>query len=232
MKTLLGFIFLFIAFTANAAEVQERYYIEGIIADKDHPGQSLAVINGTTYRTGDSVDDYTLAKIFSNGATLKHKKTQEEKTLLIGRDTPPSWLVQENYVFPDPREGESQAADGSFGSLLNPFGALQKAKEAASLARLKQLKIALEAYRVESDHYPENLEELTQKGYGEENMYKGWEDYQFLYHVKNNGKEFSLYVEPVRPEKMKRFFYTDETGVIRSELGIKASKESPTVSNV
>jgi hypothetical protein len=232
MKILFVAMFLLTSFTANAADVRERYYVEGIIADKDHPGQSLAVINGTTYRTGDSVDDYTLAQVFSNGAMLKHKKTQEEKTLLIGRDTPPSWLVQDNYVFPDPKEGESEAPNGSLGSLLNPFGALQKAKEAAALARLQQLKIALEAYHSESDRYPESLEELTQKGYIEKSMYQGWEDYQFLYHVKNDGKEFSLYVEPVRSEKMKRFFYTDETGMVRSELGIQAGKDSPTLSNV
>jgi hypothetical protein len=131
-------------------------------------------------------------------------------------------------VFPDPREDESQTPDGSLGSLLaNPFGALQKAKEAASLARLEQLKTALEAYRAASDRYPENLEELTQKGYADKNMYEGWEDYQFLYHVKNDGQTFSLYVEPVHPEKMKRFLYTDETGIVRSELGVQAGKDSP-----
>ena len=223
---LMAVMFLCVSFTAHAAEVQERYYIEGIVADKEHPGQSLAVINGTTYHSGDSVDDYTLVDVFSNGAKLKHKKTGEEKTLLIGRDTPPSWLVQDNYVFPDPKESKSKAPSGS---LLNPFSALQKAKESAAVARLHQLKIALQTYRAESDRFPENLEELTKRGYAEENLYKGWEDYQFLYHMENDGQKFSLYVEPVKPEKMKRFFYTDETGTVRSELGIQAGKNSPVV---
>lgn len=221
------FILLFLSRIVFAESPSDRYYIEGIVSDKEHPGQSLAVINGVTYRKGDSVDDFILVDVFSNGAKLKHKKTSEEKVLLIGKDTPPTWLMEDQYLYQNPTDDAKESSGTSPMGLMNPFGAIQRAKEVSALARIQQLKIALESFKAETDYYPENLDVLKEKGLIEENMYKGWEDYQFFYHMKASGARYSLFIEPVKSAKNKRYFYTDETGVVRAERGIQAGEKSP-----
>lgn len=211
------------------AESAERYYIEGIIADKDKPGESLAVINGTTYHSGDMVDDFKLVEIFPNGVKLQHKKSREEKVLLIGRDSPPQWLVEEDYISEyERREGISPSAEEPApGVFAGPLGMLQKAKEASAMARIRQLGMALEAFHAELDRYPESLDVLAQAGYVEENLFKGWEDYEFFYQPAADGRKFTLRAESVKPGKAKRLFFLDETGALRAEQGIQAGKNSP-----
>lgn len=221
------FILLLLSQIVCAEPPSDRYYIEGIVSDTEHPGQSLAVINGVTYRKGDSVDDFALVDVFSNGAKLKHKKSGEEKVLLIGKDTPPTWLMEDQYLYQNPADEEKGSSSTTTMGLLNPFGAIQRAKEASALARIQQLKIALESFKSEADLYPENLDVLKDRELVDESMYKGWEDYQFYYHMKASGARYSLFVEPVKSAKSKRYFYTDETGVVRAERGIQAGEKSP-----
>lgn len=204
-------------FTFSPTVFSGDNYIEGTIYDSKNRERSLAIINGQTYKIGDRIGAYTLIDIYANGALLKHLETGAETSLLVGRDTPPP---QSGY-------GGSEAKPSFFESmkLFNPFAALENAKEAGVKMQIMRLKIALEQFYAERGIYPADLKGLTEGDYIAEDMLVGKGGYRFYYATTDKGYE--LRVEPEKPSNNSRFFFVDESGLLRAQRGASADKISP-----
>lgn len=103
--------------------------------------------------------------------------------------------------------------------------AIQRAKETAAIAYMRQWITAQEQYKLQAVGYAEKLDELIQDGFLEPpNQKLG---YEFKIEDEENGQEWSGTGKPQK--KQWRHFYTDHTGTIRYEIGEKADEDSPPI---
>lgn len=226
----LFFSFLVIAYClllppSAGAYSSTKYYLEGTVYESNHPENSIAMINGEPYKTGAVVGEYRVAEIYANGVLLKHLRSGEEKSLLVGRDAPPKWFSDALA-----RQGEAdQQVEGQenlFSKVfINPFKAVVLAKEAGVKAALMQIKVGLEVYYAEEGRYPDDLALLQKQGYVQENLHVGRGGYTF--HYQSKGISYELWADPDSPASGSRYFFLDDSGVLRAEEGGRASRTSP-----
>lgn len=107
--------------------------------------------------------------------------------------------------------------------------------EAAAMASLKTMCSASELYYSNNNTYPQGLSDLIEPQsnppYIDVVLASGEKQgYQFIYAAQDAG-HFTVNANPVSPGITgARFFYTDETGVIRSNQSQEAGPDDPIVS--
>jgi len=232
MKSLGFLTVIFFALLGTArAETTQKYYIEGIVYDPVRPENSIAVINGQSYRKNSRLGAYVVEDIYANGVLLKHAETGEDRTLMVARDSPPrpelatevggGWRERLSSFFNGGQTG------GSFLDFLPP---VRMAKETAVQVAIMKIRTALLAYRAETDQYPVTLDLLVEGGLLETVQLDTTRGYRFSYTVAHGG--FTLHAEPETASAKKRYFYLNEDGVMRAEQGEPAGPGSPLVSSL
>ncbi len=127
---------------------------------------------------------------------------------------------------------------------------VQRARETAVIAFLRELILAEEAYRIENgvEAYVGDFEELEKTGYipdtqnvkgpkkpGKKKGIKSNSSriqhaYQFDLTASQSGPyTWYVYASPTNKSPSVRWFYTDQTGVIRYAVGSKAGPDSPPI---
>ncbi|MFQ5817882.1 MAG: type IV pilin protein [Terriglobia bacterium] len=125
---------------------------------------------------------------------------------------------------------------------------LQRAHEAAAVSMLRSLHTAQEGYRISNQEYADDFRLLTEFGQasqgGDVLLYsnyifrlnrgepkEGKEEKEEKKEEKKNGEEewdeWECTAEPVRARGSARYFYIDDTGIIRYEFGNFATSSSP-----
>lgn len=111
-------------------------------------------------------------------------------------------------------------------AIPNLRSSLNGSREAAAIGSMRTISTAAEQFRIRLGEYPEDLEELavenpslidTELGSGERNGY--------FYQLESFPGGFSCNADP-QSTSDSRFFYVDETGVIRQSEGESAGPGS------
>lgn len=228
MKPFISFLIIAYCFFHSStawAYSSTKYYLEGTVYESNHPENSIAIINGEPYKTNNVVGDYRVTEIYANGVLLRHLKNSQEMSLLVGRDAPPKWF---NDALARQREANKQARseESLFSRIfINPFKAVNLAREAGVKAALMQIKVGLEVYYAEEGRYPDDLAVLQSQGYVQENLHVGRGGYTF--HYKSKGVSYELWADPDSKAGGRHFFFLDDSGILRVEEGSRASRTSP-----
>ncbi len=115
---------------------------------------------------------------------------------------------------------------------------VDRARETAVIACLEDIKKAEEVYRLNDpqDHYTKHFSDLIATGLvtsSESKNGKHYEKYNYRFELKAETKDgknsWRVKARPVDKNKKLRWFYTDQTGVIRYEVGKEAKDSSPPI---
>ena len=109
------------------------------------------------------------------------------------------------------------------------------ANEAAALAGLKAIYSAVNLYYEDTDLYPDTLSDLVEPNssisYIDPQLASGSKDGYDYEYASSAVQDFSLNANPVVPGNTgKRYFYIDETGVIRVNDEGEADSDDPALS--
>ncbi len=115
------------------------------------------------------------------------------------------------------------------------FKFIYKTRETVAISHIHRIIKAQELYRTDNDTYTDDFDELDMPGTapaGSGNNVRIYEGYRYTLSVSNasNGEPiWSLRVEPEDGNTKMRWFYTDQTGTIRYEVGHQAGPTSPII---
>ncbi len=115
------------------------------------------------------------------------------------------------------------------------FRFIYKTKETVAILHIKQIIKAQELYRAENSVYTDDFSKLNMPGTapaGSGNNVRIYEGYRYTLSVSGGVEDtstWSLRAEPEDGNTQMRWFYTDQTGVIRYEVGTTAGPSSPAI---
>lgn len=115
------------------------------------------------------------------------------------------------------------------------FKFIYKTRETVALSHIHRIIKAQELYRTDNHVYTDNFDDLDMPGSppaGSGNNVRVYEGYRYTLSVStapNGESTWSLRVEPEDGSTKMRWFYTDQTGTIRYEVGHQAGPTSPII---
>jgi hypothetical protein len=139
--------------------------------------------------------------------------------------------VEELYSSAAERSLEDVIAQPGAGAVLaeaeSLIGDLRAASEARALAAARDVYQAQATFMSLNRRYALTLQELVEAGTLTQDPSLADSGYRIRMRGSPSANAFSLSAEPSSSVELKRSFFVDETGVLRSELGQAATRESP-----
>jgi hypothetical protein len=233
-------LLIFSVFVVNEFSFsEEELYVEGISYESASPNESIAVINGTLLKPGDSFKNYRIVEVGSNFVKLTQLDGSGERMLQVTGGAPKA------VAQPTPTPGETSVPTGlgTAGEGKLPTGqdlqkmmtetmaksisALAHAKSSAGLADLRQIYTATNVYFSESGNVEgitfDNLIKGGMLSPAFQNGEKG--DYRFT--IKGGNEGVSVSASPKEKNSGLRHFFIDENGDVYAEDNKPATKSSP-----
>jgi len=123
------------------------------------------------------------------------------------------------------RHGQSATAKEAQASIVS----IEKKCDEAAVAAIRNVNQAQSDYRKRFRRYAIDYPELIESLMMRTEPLKDKTCYDLTLRPAANAGSYTLLAEPVNPSSTKRFFFSDQTGLIRAETGKPASAQSPKV---
>ena len=117
-------------------------------------------------------------------------------------------------------------------AIPNLLVARQAANESSAVASLRTLNSVVVNYETLNNKYPASLAEMQKAGMLDDQLATGQKSgYRFEYHLTtlpDGSQGYEATAEPINPNNTgRRYFYTNQDGVVRVEMGRSATQDSP-----
>jgi hypothetical protein len=101
--------------------------------------------------------------------------------------------------------------------------------DAAAVQLLRKINTAQAAYLQRNRRYALTYDELTEAHLLTSDPSKSADGYEIILHPAPDAESYTVVAAPVSPSAQTKSFYTDKTGIIRSEQGREANSSSQPV---
>lgn len=210
--------------------------MEGILHDDTDSRQSVAILNGTLVKTGDSYGPYKILSITSDAVLGIHEKKGKQVRWMPAAKAPDSpqifkmKAVRAKEARPDRQDQPKEntlPAKSPFS--WNPLELLSSAVEMQAISDAHQIHRAVLMYhqtREEAGIVAPDFKQLVDGDFLSAGFVNGTKGkYRFTITASRSG--FEINADPLDPAAKLRHFYIGQDGVLREERGAKAQAQSP-----
>jgi len=221
--TFLGLAILFCF--ASVAFSAEDIRVEGIMHDEVDSRRSVAILNGTMVKEGDSYGPYKILSITSKAVFGTNEKTGEQVHWMPAAKPSETLLPAKMKTV---KEEKASAAKTSFS--WNPMEMLSSAVETQVISDIHQVhRAVLIYYQTREDEEgikAPGFKQLVDGNFLPKEFGGGTKDkYRFTITASRSG--FEINADPLEPDAKLKHFYIGQDGVLHTANGARANAKSP-----
>ena len=203
--------------------------LEGIMMDKSHPKDSMAILDGQLVRQGDQHHGYQILEILPNQVKVLNTQTQGQEIL---KYRPPSSVpvqketsLTSGTVLP-PASPPKEARSKNFMDMLNPAKWTHKIYETKATLDIARIYNAAINFYNQKQRLAKDTQELVAANYLPQSFEQPIRS-DYAFYLNPVIQPFGVHADPVKKDSGMRYFFVGQDAVIRVEEGKPADEKSP-----